>query len=289
MTKARQISEAEKAAVIERQGMRCFIDDHPIDSADDVEFDHIHAFSEGGATSIDNIAAVCKRHNREKRNLTLSEYRDRLALRQFFEGARKQRLDDLLAERLGSSGFGRELAFEAGEGEAILYLDGGKVTVPLIKCPATKETYFFASVPVELIKNDIELQPRALEPERLWELYRHLLRHTQLQPAVCRLVGGSLLLFDGQHKAAAQVWAGRQAIDCKVYIDPDVRRIKETNLSAHDKLRQMPLLHLHAAREVRRHGERGLGGVSHDAGSQDGSRLRRFHADKIGSVARGSS
>jgi len=48
------------------------------------------------------------------------------------------------------------------------------------------------------------------------------------------------LLFDGQHKTAAQVWAGRRAFDCKVYLDPDVRRIKETNLSAHDKLRQMP-------------------------------------------------
>jgi hypothetical protein len=49
-----------------------------------------------------------------------------------------------------------------------------------------------------------------------------------------------VLLFDGQHKAAAQVWAGRSVFDCKVYIDPDTRRIKETNLSAHDKLRQMP-------------------------------------------------
>ncbi len=48
------------------------------------------------------------------------------------------------------------------------------------------------------------------------------------------------MLFDGQHKTAAQVWAGRKVFDCKVYVDPDVRRIKETNLSAHDKLRQMP-------------------------------------------------
>ena len=91
-----------------------------------------------------------------------------------------------------------------------------------------------------VIKNDAELQPRAFEPERLWQLYRHLRQHTQLAPAVCRLVGESVLLFDGQHKTAAQVWAGRNSFDCKVYLDPDVRRIKETNLSAHDKLRQMP-------------------------------------------------
>lgn len=110
----------------------------------------------------------------------------------------------------------------------------------LLTCPATREKYFYASVPVVFVKNDVELQPRALEPERLWELYRHLRRYTQLQPAIARFVDGGLLVFDGQHKAAAQVWAGRDALDCKIYIDPDVRRIKETNLSAHDKLRQMP-------------------------------------------------
>jgi hypothetical protein len=240
VTQARQISEAEKATVLERQGRRCFIDDHPIESDEDIEFDHIEPYSEGGPTAISNIAVVCKRHNREKRNLALGEYRDRLALRHFFQGARKQRLDDLLTERLGQAGFGRSLSYETDQGQMILFLDGRKVSTPLLTCPATTETYFFASIPVELVRNDADLQPRALEPERLWELYRHLRRHTQLQPAVCRLVDGSLLLFDGQHKAAAQVWAGRKEIDCKVYLDPDVRRLKETNLAAHDKLRQMP-------------------------------------------------
>lgn len=240
MTEPRQISDGEKQEVLARQGLRCFIDDHPIASEDDVEWDHIYPYSEGGRSAVDNIAVVCKRHNREKRNLSLSEYRDRLALRRFFEGARKRRLDDLLAERLGPNGFARSVSLEVVEGRALVHLDGAKVETELIDCPATGERYFFASVPVAVIQNDVELQPRALEPERLWELYRHLLRHTQLQPAVCRLVDSSLLLFDGQHKAAAQVWAARTSIDCKVYVDPDVRRLKETNLSAHDKLRQMP-------------------------------------------------
>jgi hypothetical protein len=47
-------------------------------------------------------------------------------------------------------------------------------------------------------------------------------------------------LFDGQHKSAAQIWAGRKTLDCKVYIEPDVKHLKDTNLIAHDKLRQMP-------------------------------------------------
>jgi hypothetical protein len=50
---------------------------------------------------------------------------------------------------------------------------------------------------------------------------------------------GMILLFDGQHKAAAQVWARRKRIECKVYVDPDPRTLKETNLEAHASLRQM--------------------------------------------------
>ena len=187
-----------------------------------------------------NIAAVCKKHNREKGSLTLGEFRDRVELRRFFDGAKKRRLDDLLAVRVGENGFGQPLAVERDSDRVKLFLDNGPVEVPLTECPATGELYFYAVLPSTVIQNDVELQPRALEPERLWQLYRHLRQHTQLAPAVCRLVGDSLLLFDGQHKAAAQIWAGRSAFDCKVYLDPDVRRLKETNLSAHDKLRQMP-------------------------------------------------
>ncbi|ACA58920.1 hypothetical protein Daud_0362 [Candidatus Desulforudis audaxviator MP104C] len=94
-------------------------------------------------------------------------------------------------------------------------------TVFLHQCPVTKFSYFYALVPVAHLLNDPDLQPRPLEPTRMWELYRHFLRYTQLAPAVCRLVDGQILLFDGQHKTAAQVWAGRRRAECKVYLDPD--------------------------------------------------------------------
>jgi hypothetical protein len=236
----RQISEAEKQEVLARQGLVCFIDNHPVETENDLEFDHIHPFAEGGQSTAANIAAVCRKHNREKRTLSLGEYRDRIQLRRFFEGAKKRRLDDLLTERLGGGKFGQALPTKVTNSEITLFLEEGTRTVPLQEDPATGERYFFSLLPVRNLKNDVELQPRALEPERLWELYRHLRTHTQLAPGVCRLIGQEVLIFDGQHKAAAQVWAGRSFVDCKVYLDPDVRRLKETNLTAHDKLRQMP-------------------------------------------------
>lgn len=240
MALKRQLTEPEKQLVIQRQGLRCFILDHPIESEADVEYDHIHPFSDNGASLIDNVAIVCRRHNREKGSLSLSEYRDRLALRHFFEGAKKRRLDDLLQDRLTRSGYGHRVTSEVNGEQITLHLDTGSLTRTLEGCPATGEKFFYAVLPVSVLRNDTDLQPRALEPERLWDLYRHLLTHTQLAPAVCRMVDGQILLFDGQHKAAVQVWAGRTHIDCKVYVNPDPRRLKETNLTAHDKLRQMP-------------------------------------------------
>lgn len=236
----RQISDDEKRQVLERQGRRCFIDNHSLADDEQVEFDHIEPFSGGGETALSNIGAVCKRHNRDKQTLSLSEYRDRLQMRAFFQGAPKRRLDDLLRQRLGDGAFGRPLGIEHRDETITVTLDGTSTSVPIHSDPATDERYFFATLPIPAIANDVELQPRPLEADRVWELYRHLRTHTQLAPAVCRLVGERLLLFDGQHKAAAQVWAGRRVLDCKVYIEPDVRRLKETNLSAHDKLRQMP-------------------------------------------------
>lgn len=209
-------------------------------AASDIEFDHVWPYSEQGLSEVGNIAAVCKKHNREKGTLTLGEFRDRLELRRFFEGAKKRRLDDLLGARLGADSFGQSLNVELADGRAKLYLETGPIQVPVTECAATGERYFYAVLPVNAIRNDAELQPRPLDLQRLWQLYQHLRQHTQLAPAVCRLVDGEILLFDGQHKAAAQVWAGRRAVDCKVYLSPEVRRLKETNLSAHDKLRQMP-------------------------------------------------
>jgi hypothetical protein len=46
------------------------------------------------------------------------------------------------------------------------------------------------------------------------------------------------LLFDGQHKAAALLWTGRKKFECKIYIEPEIDRLNQANISAHDKFAQ---------------------------------------------------
>ncbi len=241
----REPTEEEKKIIIAqhtRDGkVRCYVNDHPIENEEDIEFHHIKPFSEEGKTEISNLAPVCKEHHRRIRILSITEFRTRLEMEEFLKSPEPRRLDDVLKKKIGDEKFGKGLTYEISDRTIKLFLEdrSDPIVLPLYICPSTIYKYFYITLPVKYIQNDTELQPRPIEMKRLWELYRHMLTHTQLSPAICRLKDNKILLFDGQHKSAAQIWCGRKEIECKVYIEPEVRILKETNLTAHDKLRQM--------------------------------------------------
>ena len=238
MAERRQISEVEKQKILEKHGRTCFVDGAPIPDAEPVEFHHIRPFSEGGSTSLDNIAPVCKRHHLMIGTMSLQECRDKLQLDRFFEDKPPKYLDNIIRHKIGPCG--KKFSYEV-KGDAICcYFEDSRPEYPLYKCPVTGWNYFYATLPVEYVGNDRELQPRALREGSVWALYRHFQTNTQLAPSICRIdENGHLLLFDGQHKAAAQIWAGRSTIECKVYLKPRETILKETNLEAHHQFRQM--------------------------------------------------
>jgi hypothetical protein len=121
---------------------------------------------------------------------------------------------------------------------------------PVLHDPILQAPYFYGRIPVKWVKNDDQegLQPRVLDYKRLVNLRNHLRSNPQLAPAIARIVGSNILLFDGQHKSAAQLLNNATAIDVKVYVSPaeqaGSKRIFDalmmTNLSAHSKHRQVP-------------------------------------------------
>ncbi len=238
----RTLNATEKQEVLQRHGMICYVNGHPIESEADLEFHHIEPYSLDGETTVDNMAPVCKAHHHKIGLLSLEEYRDRLALEEFFEQSDRH-LDDVLESKFGAGHYGLPTGLTYSDGSAdrvkILYSDGRGEEVNLYVCPATGARYFYSAIPLTALSNDEELQPRPLDARRVWDLCSHLRRHTQLAPSVARWVDNKILLFDGQHKAAAQAWIGRRAVDCKVYVEPDLHDLKDTNLAAHDRLRQM--------------------------------------------------
>lgn len=237
MVEKRQLSENEKKEVLKKHGRRCFIDGEPISEEETIEYHHIKAFSKEGPTNIDNIAPVCRRHHLSIGTMSLQEYRDKLELGCFFEGEPKY-LDHVIKHKKGI--FGEKFQYETDDKKITFYFKDVKQEYPIHKCPTTNWDYLYATLPIEYLKNDKELQPRAIREASMWRLYRHFQRNTQISPSICRIDSdGDILLFDGQHKAAAQIWAGRKNIECKVYLCPDEKILKETNLEAHGQFRQM--------------------------------------------------
>ncbi|KFI36575.1 hypothetical protein HX99_03290 [Peptococcaceae bacterium SCADC1_2_3] len=234
------------------------MDNEKIDNEKEIQFDHIEPFVKVEGTSLDNIAPVCKNHNLAKKDMTLSEYRDKLQMESFFErfesAGKQAKLNDVLTFKYSNDfGFPIQYDFDPNQTKITVkfFQDKDKIHPPKLEayrvyqCPITKMSYFYALVPTKNILNDgkeegeLELQPRPLILDHLWDLYRHLRVNTQLQPSICRVDGNVVLVFDGQHKAAAKIWAGADNIEAKIYIEPDVVWLMRTNLVAHDKLKQL--------------------------------------------------
>jgi hypothetical protein len=258
----RQITENERTKLIlkYRQAdnfIHCFVDGDKIENEKDIHFDHIEPYAKVEETALDNIAPVCRNHNLAKKDMTLSEYRDKLQMEKFFEefesAGKQPKLNNVLTFKYKND-FGLPIQYDFNSEKMEItvkyFQDKDKKRLPKVEtshvyqCPKTKMNYFYSLIPAKNILNDgkenaeLELQPRPLYLDHLWNLYRHLRVNTQLQPSICRVDGSAVLVFDGQHKAAAQIWMGTAAIEAKVYIKPDVFWLMRTNLFAHEKGKQ---------------------------------------------------
>ena len=247
ITLKRQLTDAEKKVVVQQHGRTCFATGHSIPEEESIHFDHINAFASGGPSEINNIAPMCPQHNLDKGTLSLFDFRTKLRLQEFFNMGDKLTLGDLL-RYLHSNGeirnYGLPIAVQ--EHNSSVRIESSKISrdFELYDCPITGWKYFYAILPVDLIDSDDDkdqkdgLQPRYLIFDKVFNLFRHFQRNPILQSSLGRIDESKIKLFDGQHKAAAILWNGHSEIECKIYIQPEIRLLNQTNISAHDKFAQ---------------------------------------------------
>jgi hypothetical protein len=250
----RQITEHEKTIVLNNQKdangiLRCFISGEIINEyTDEIEFDHLTAFSYDGPSDIVNVRVVLKEFNRRKRDQTLYDVRDQINIQRLYE---KKQNDVKLQDILEYKGHESKNTAITIENNKILISDSIEDReFYLLHDDILDVDYFYGRIPVKWIKNDDQegLQPRVIDQKRLFELSKHLRNHPQLAPAIARMLNNQVYLFDGQHKTAAQILNGKTEIDCKVFVSPQSKdssrslfdQLMVTNLDAHSKLRQVP-------------------------------------------------
>lgn len=244
----RQISDEEKKIILNRHGRVCFATGHQIDEDENIQFDHIKAFASGGASEIDNIAPMCKKHNQQKGQLPLYDFKVKLKIDDFFDTNDNLTLKDeleYLKNNKDLAGFGEDISILSNsENKISIEILNKRNEFDLYTCPTTKWQYFYATLPIEVLDsdddadNEIGLQPRYLIKDKVFNLFRHFQRHPVLQPSICRIHKNRILVFDGQHKIAGLLWGGRRMFECKVYVNPEPQLLNKTNISAHDKFAQ---------------------------------------------------
>lgn len=103
----------------------------------------------------------------------------------------------------------------------------------------SQEQYAFLEVPLEYMYHDTLINPRGLNnsiSKLIKEFYK---KNPQLHLSLARIDGDKLKIFDGQHKAVAQIMLGAKKLPLRVFLNPDVKRLTETNKNAGDTLRQV--------------------------------------------------
>ena len=246
------------AELYEYQEGKCYIDGDPLDLTEPLDVDHIRSRDRGGNDTRNNWGLTHAHCNRSKgnRDLDLQRYLVR------FQKARKEHLGSGKGEDsftvgmalLMHGGAKRELVGrieKVKEGDeffvtTIETLDGTRtLRYPIetdLNNPAIKS--FTALIPIEYVFHDGDINPRSIVDLEAFieEFYRG---NPQLLPSLAHLKieqnssKGRVMLFDGQHKAAAQLFLGNSRLYVRVFLNADLKVLKATNFGAHTKLAQI--------------------------------------------------
>ena len=246
---------ALEGRLLERQSGKCFICDNTIDPVlhqDQLDIDHIVPLAEQGADDEHNFALTHASCNRSKgasdlrvaRRMAEFEKLQQQALERD-DGERGATLKHVLAKyggakaaiRLQNSGDRIEFTLSAVGDETIQ-------SVPLYQDPLSGMWYFFGVFPLEYIHHDDRINPRPIGRNIRPLIEEFLRKRPQLHVGLAWWAPeedgiGKIKMFDGQHKAAAQILIGSRKLPVRVFVKPDLNILLQTNTNAGDKLRQI--------------------------------------------------
>lgn len=245
--------ELERRLLLRQSGV-CFICEDPIDlklHGDSLEIDHIIPIAVGGKDDENNFALTHEQCNRRKSSSDLNIARilarfSKIELMANSETAgRGANLGHVL---LAYGGAQRSLRL-AIEKDSVRFsiptADGSPiVTLPLWFDPLSSMKYCFARLPITHLHHDNRINPRSIGINIRGLIEEFNRKRPQLHVALAWWGPndgdeGPVQVFDGQHKAAAQILLGVKDLPIRIFIRPNLDVLLEANTNAGDKLRQV--------------------------------------------------
>ena len=239
--------------LLERQSGKCFICDDTIDPVlhrDQLDVDHIVPLAEQGADDEHNFALTHASCNRSKGASDLRVARrmaefEKLEQQALERGERGAKLGHVLAKYGGAKASIR-LQEAGGRIEFTLSAVGDETiqSVSLHQDALSGMRYFFSVFPLEYIHHDDLINPRSIGRSIRPLIEEFLKKRPQLHVGLAWWAPeedgtGKIKMFDGQHKAAAQILIGSRKLPVRVFVEPDPNVLVQANTNAADKLRQV--------------------------------------------------
>ena len=237
----------------QRQNGHCFICDKQLDLVlhkGQLDVDHIDPLLKDGLDAENNFALTHAACNRSKGASNLQVARrlaefDRLQEKAQQAGKRGANLGDVLERHGGSKADLRlEIRNERVEFSLPQTGDNDIYSVPLLHDKLSGMNTFFAQFPLEYLHHDDRINPRSIGANIRGLIEEFLDKRPQLHVALGWWAPGSdgagkLRVFDGQHKATAQILLGVRELPVRVFFKPDTNVLLQTNTNAGGKLRQV--------------------------------------------------
>ena len=237
-------------SLLAAQTGNCFICGKAIDldvHGSHIDIDHVEPIKAGGKDGPDNFAVTHDSCNRRKE---ASDLRVARILAEFDKIAesivpRSPNLGDVLSARGGAQ---HDIAI-AVDGDSFKTTFSGLgrndvLIVPIYRDEISGFRYAFLNLPIEYLHHDDHINPRAIGKnlKKLVEEFHKKLPQLHVTLGWVDTTGGNstkVKVFDGQHKAAAQILLGARHLPVRMFIDPDTDILLTANTHAGTTLRQV--------------------------------------------------
>jgi len=229
------LTEEEKKELLEKH-KNCYICNDTLEgySREEIQFDHIYSYADGYPQELSNFAPVHASPDERKLNCHAAKgrkmpihYREEVRIKRCLTSV--QGFADLCPSAVPS-------VYSIAADNRTITFNGVQLPLYNQKIGVKDHYYFFHEVETKYIENDNEIQLRPLDDKKILPLIFNLKSSIQLLPSLTRLDPNTktLKLFDGQHKAVAQmIGNNKDRISCLVFVSPDVNALRVTVYEAH--------------------------------------------------------